>query len=133
MNRKKIMSLILTTAIASNLILSTSTTTYAETLNNVTASETSEKINITNENLNTEASSETIDREVNSNDEVNEIINIPDTNLQTLINNQLGQNPTADRGSVRKMRISHVKSIFPADTNGLQTFYKLFLYSFNNL
>ena len=26
------------------------------------------------------------------------------------------------RGSVRKMRISHVKSIFPADTNGLQTF-----------
>ena len=37
------------------------------------------------------------------------------------------------RGSVRKMRISHVKSIFPADTNGLQTFYKLFLYSFNNL
>ena len=39
----------------------------------------------------------------------------------------------ADRGSVRKMRISHVKSIFPADTKGLQTFYKLFLYSFNNL
>ena len=26
------------------------------------------------------------------------------------------------RGSVLKMRISHVKSIFPADTNGLQTF-----------
>ena len=25
-------------------------------------------------------------------------------------------------GSVRKMRISHVKSIFSADTNGLQTF-----------
>ena len=25
-------------------------------------------------------------------------------------------------GSVLKMRISHVKSIFPADTNGLQTF-----------
>ena len=38
-----------------------------------------------------------------------------------------------DRGIVRKMRISHVKSIFPADTKGLQTFYKLFLYSFNNL
>ncbi|WP_270550587.1 hypothetical protein [Clostridium perfringens] len=28
----------------------------------------------------------------------------------------------SERGSVRKMRISHVKSIFPADTNGLQTF-----------
>ena len=27
-----------------------------------------------------------------------------------------------NRGSVLKMRISHVKSIFPADTNGLQTF-----------
>ena len=30
--------------------------------------------------------------------------------------------PSIYRGSVRKMRISHVKSIFPADTNGLQTF-----------
>ena len=28
----------------------------------------------------------------------------------------------AIRGSVRKMRISHVKSIFPAYTKGLQTF-----------
>ena len=28
-----------------------------------------------------------------------------------------------DRGSVRKMRIYNVKSIFPAYTKGLQTFY----------
>ena len=45
----------------------------------------------------------------------------------------VGPGTISNRGSVRKMRISHVKSIFPADTNGLQTFYKLFLYSFNNL
>ena len=49
--------------------------------------------------------------------------------LASRVNNRLSES----RGSVRKMRISHVKSIFPADTNGLQTFYKLFLYSFNNL
>ena len=127
MNRKKIMSLILTTAIASNLILSTSTTTYAETLNNVTASETSEKINITNENLNTEASSETIDREVNSNDEVNEIINIPDTNLKTLINNQLGQNPTADitKGQALEVTVIMDHSSDISNLEGLQYFTNL--------
>ena len=36
-------------------------------------------------------------------------------------------------GSIGKMQISHVKSIFPYYTKGLETFYKLFLYSFNNL
>ena len=34
----------------------------------------------------------------------------------------LGIKNISNRGSVLKMRISHVKSIFPADTNGLQTF-----------
>ena len=41
--------------------------------------------------------------------------------LSNIVNSSL-KGIAASRGSVRKMRISHVKSIFPADTNGLQTF-----------
>ncbi|XZI24462.1 hypothetical protein ACSXE2_15665 (plasmid) [Clostridium perfringens] len=61
-------------------------------------------------------------------------VNIPKMNY--LYTGAVFDEPTLlgnNRGLAVKMRISHVKSIFSADTNGLQTFYKLFLYSFNNL